>query len=205
MSSPSLRFLIVDPLDGVLVFARRLLEAFGFAGDAVHTFTDSTEAFADGVLNAPDFLITDWLPRANPTGLALYEQLKDMHPQCRVGFMAFEVTPEIEAAARAAGSRFLLKKPFQAEDLKRVLRDSMAQLGVSQPALAARVARETRGQLAPQRAIVLPPMPPPIKVGDQLVLAGKRHKVLAVVLSRGEQFAQLDGVKDLVPAYKLSR
>ncbi len=56
-----------------------------------------------------------------------------------------------------------------------------------------------------QRRIELPPVPPPIRVGDSVRFDGKPHKVVTVVISRGEQMAQLHGVKDLVPAHKLQR
>jgi hypothetical protein len=36
-------------------------------------------------------------------------------------------------------------------------------------------------------------------------LAGQSHKVLAVVIRQGEQVAQLEGVKELIPSHRLER
>lgn len=206
MSAPKLRFLIVDPLEGVQVFARRLLESYGFEPARIHCCSDPVAALAQGFVEPPDFLLTDWLGNADPTGLQLYEQLRAQHAGCKVGFMSFQITPDIEAAAQAAGSRFLLKKPFDAAQLKQVLQHTFSWLAQSNPALMARVATESQGRLDPrQRRIELPPVPPPLRHGDTVRLNGRSHRVQAVVIRQGEQLAQLDGLKDLVPATRLSR
>jgi len=207
MASAPLQFFVVDPLDGVQVFARRLLEGYGFSSEAIHCFSDPGSALIEAMDSPPDFLITDWFGKADMTGVALYEHIRNGHPTCRVGFMSFQVTPEIEAAAQATGSRFLLKKPFNADDLKKVLQNSMEALAQERPELAARLHAESQGKLdaRQQRRIELPPLPPPIRPGESVRFDGKAHHVLAVVISRGEQLAQLQGVKDLIPAYKLQR
>ncbi len=207
MSAPKLRFLVVDPLDGVQVFARRLLEGYGFDPALIHCCADPTSALAQGFVDPPDFLVTDWFGSAELTGLQLIEQLRTQKPECNVGFMSFKVTPEIEAAAKATGSRFLLKKPFTADDLKRELQRTFEYLAQQQPELMARVAAETHGRLDPRvvRQIQLPPVPPPLRVGEAVKLAGKTHKVLAVVIRQGEQVAQLEGVKELIPSHRLER
>jgi DNA-binding NtrC family response regulator len=206
MSAPKLRFLIVDPLEGVQVFARRLLESYGFEPARIHCCSDTVAALAHGFVEPPDFLLTDWFGKSDPTGMQLYEQLREQHEGCKVGFMSFQITPEIEAAAQAMGSRFLLKKPFDADQLKRTLQNTFSWLAQANPALMARVATESQGRLDPrQRRIELPPVPPPLRHGETVRLNGKTHRVQAVVIRHGEQLAQLDGLKDLVPATRLSR
>jgi CheY-like chemotaxis protein len=207
MSAPKLRFLVVDPLDGVQVFARRLLEGYGFDPALIHCCADPASALAHGFVDPPDFLVTDWFGSAELTGLQLIEQLRTQKPDCRVGFMSFKLTPEIEARATAAGSRFLLKKPFTADDLKRELQRTFEYLAQQQPDIMVRVSAETQGRLDPRvaRQIQLPPVPPPLRVGEAVSLAGKPHKVLAVVIRQGEQVAQLDGVKELIPSHRLER
>lgn len=202
-----LRFLVVDPLDGVQVFARRLLEGYGFAPELIHCCSDTGSALAEGFVNPPDFLITDWFGRADITGAALFEQLREQAPQCHVGFMSFTVTPEIEAQARAAGSRFLLKKPFSADDLKRTLQTTFEWMAKDRPELMARINTESKGRLDPRvvRRIELPPVPPPLRTGDAVQYQGKPHKVAAVVIRGGEQVVQLHGSHELVPAHKLMR
>jgi CheY-like chemotaxis protein len=203
----SLQFFVVDPLEGVQVFARRLLEGYGFAPDSIHCFSDTGSALIEAMDTPPDFLITDWFGKADMSGVALFEQIKDRNPNCHVGFMSFQVTPDIEAAAKAAGSRFLLKKPFTAEELKRTTQTNLEWLARERPELATRLKTESKGKLdvREQRRIELPPVPPPIRVGDSVRFDGKPHKVVTVVISRGEQMAQLHGIKDLVPAHKLQR
>ncbi|RVT86056.1 response regulator [Inhella crocodyli] len=203
----ALQFFVVDPLEGVQVFARRLFEGYGFAPDSIHCFSDTGSALIQAMDTPPDFLITDWFGKADMTGVQLYQHIKAQHPTCHVGFMSFDVGPEVEAAARAAGSRFLLKKPFTAEELKRTTQANLEWLSRERPELAARLNAESKGKLdvRQQRRIELPPVPPPIRVGDSVRFDGKPHKVVTVVISRGEQMAQLHGVKDLVPAHKLQR
>jgi CheY-like chemotaxis protein len=202
-----LRFLVVDPLEGVQVFARRLLEGYGFSPDLIHCCGDSGEALAQGFVDPPDFLITDWFGKADITGVQLFEQLREQAPQCHVGFMSFNITPEIEAAAQAVGSRFLLKKPFTAELLKQTLQSTFEWMAKDRPELMARISVETKGKLDPRvvRRIELPPVPPPIRVGDAVQYGGKPFKVTAVVIRGGEQVAQLSGIQELVPAHKLQR
>lgn len=205
MPAPALHFLIADPLDGVQVFARRVLEGYGFDAAHIHCVGDSRAALAHVSTHAPDFLLTDWFPNADPSGVALARLVKARRPQCRIGFLSFQVDAAVQAQARELGSRFLLKKPFDAASLRQALQDAFADLARAHPALMARVLRETGGRLDPRRRIALPPLPPPVKAGDAVRYAGVRHKVLAVVLSKGEQYAQLDGLRELVPAHRLQR
>ena len=207
MPTPRLKFLICDPLEGVQVFARRLLEAYGFDAAAIRCHADPASALAAGLQEPPDFLLTDWFGKGEPTGLQLYAQLRAAKPDCRAGFLSFEMSPEIEAAAKAAGSRFLLKKPFGPEDLKAQLQQTFSAMAQTNPGLMARVSAESRGRLDPGagRRIELPPVPPPLLQGETVRMAGRSYKIKAVVIRHGEQLAQLDGLKDLVPASQLSR
>jgi DNA-binding NarL/FixJ family response regulator len=207
MAAPKLKFLIVDPLEGVQVFSRRLLEGYGFDPALIRCCADPEAALALAREQVPDFLITEWFPKGPVTGVQLYEQVRALHPACRVGFTSFVIDETITDAARAAGSRFVQKKPFDADDLKRTLQSAFEALSREMPELMARVSQETRGRLDPRvaRQIQLPPVPPPIKVGDAVRYEGKPHKVIAVVIRQGEQVAQLDGGALLVPAHKLQR
>ena len=206
MVAPALRFLVADPLDGVQVFVRRLLEGYGFDPQRIHCCAGSNEALQLGLAQAPDFLLTDWFGGASPTGLQLVEQLRARNRELRVGFLSFQVTPEIEAAAAGVGSRFLLKKPFDAADLKREIQRGFEYLAATQPETMARVNRETQGRLDPrQRRIELPPLPAPLRVGESVRWDGKPYQVTAVVMRGGEQLAQLSGAASLVPSHKLQR
>jgi len=207
MTAPRLKFLVCDPLEGVQVFARRLLEAYGFDAAAIRCCGDPATALSMGLQEPPDFLLTDWFGSRQPSGLQLYQQLRAARPGCLVGFLSFDISPEIEAAAQAVGSRFLLKKPFGPDDLKRQLQQTFATMAHANPRLMARVATESRGRLDTTggRRIELPPVPPPLLQGQTVRMAGRSYKVMAVVIRHGEQLAQLDGVPALVPASQLSR
>lgn len=207
MAAPKLKFLVVDPLEGVQVFSRRLLEGYGFEPTLIRCCASPEEALRLAPTHTPDFVITDWFAKGPVTGLQLYEQLRALNPLCRCGFMSFNVDESVASAARAVGSRFLLKKPFGPDDIKRELQSAFESLAREHPELMARVNAETRGRLDPRvsRQIQLPPVPPPIRVGEAVKVDGKLHKILAVVIRQGEQVAQLDGLKDLVPAHRLQR
>lgn len=183
-----------------------LLEGYGFDAQRIHCCASSAEALATGQADPPDFLLTDWFGAATPTGLQLFEALRARNPGLNVGFLSFQVTPEVEAAAARAGSRFLLKKPFDATDLKREIQRGFEYLAARQPETMARVNRETQGRLDPrQRRIELPPLPPPLRVGESVRWDGRPYQVTAVVMRGGEQLAQLSGAASLVPSHKLQR
>lgn len=204
---PKLRFLVVDPLEGVQVFSRRLLESYGFEPSLIRCCADPATALKLAREQAPDFLITDWFAKAEPSGAQLLAEVRRLNPACRAGFTSFQVDEAVTEAARAAGTRFLLKKPFNADELKRELQTAFEELSRSHPELMARVSAETRGRLDPRvaRQIQLPPVPPPIRTGETVRFDGKPHKVMAVVIRGGEQVAQLDGLKEMVPAHRLQR
>lgn len=206
-AAPKLRFLVVDPLEGVQVFSRRLLESYGFDTALIRCCADTATALQMAREQAPDFLITDWFAKAEPSGAQLFAELRKLNPACQGGFTSFQVDESVSEAARTAGTRFLLKKPFSADDLKRELQQAFEALAKNHPELMARVSAETRGRLDPRvaRHIQLPPVPPPLRAGEHVRFDGQRRKVTAVVIRGGEQVAQLEGLKDMVPAHRLSR
>lgn len=207
MTPTKLRFLIVDPLAGVRVFAQRLLEGFGFAPDHIRCCADPESALTMATEFSPDFVFTDAFSDQPTDGLALFESIQALHPQCRLGLMSFEITPELEARAKALNARFIQQKPFTADALRATVQASLEWMQQQRPDLAARMVRESKGRLDPSRRIELPPvqLPQPFKVGDQVHHASQRRKVLAVVLRQGEQVLQLDGIPGFVPADKVSR
>ena len=207
--SAHLHFLIVDKLEGVQRFARKLLEAYGFRADQIACVASPAEALERVAHHAPDFLLTDWFAHQPLDGPTLCEQVRAQHPQCRFGLTSFEVNASHEARAKKLGARFLLKKPFDPEALRATLQSSLEGLAQDQPAIMARMAQQSGGRLDPRagRRIELPPvvLPPALKAGDAVKHDGKSRKVLAVVIRHGEQLAQLEGVAGFVAADKLGR
>ncbi|MBB5205733.1 CheY-like chemotaxis protein [Inhella inkyongensis] len=207
--SAQLHFLIVDKLEGVQRFARKLLEGYGFRPEQIVCVASPSEALQQVARQAPDFLLTDWFARQTPDGPSLCEQVRAQYPDCRIGLTSFEVDASHESRAQALGARFLLKKPFDAEALRATLQRSLEDIALRHPGLMARMAQQSGGRLDPRagRRIELPPvaLPPALKAGDAVKHDGKSRKVLAVVIRHGEQLAQLEGVAGFVAADKLSR
>lgn len=205
--SADLRFLVVDGLTGVQTFARQLLEGFGLPADSIRCASDPEAGLAIGLAFKPDFLITDWFPKAKMTGIALHERLNEAKPGCRLALLSFEVTPQHEADAIEAGSNFLLRKPFTAAELKSTMLQALEALAKERPELHARLSAvmntaQPGGRVAPK--IVLPVVPN-LKVGDKVKYMDKAETVKVVVVSHGELVVQLAGHQALIPATKLTR
>lgn len=201
----ALRFLIVDGLAGVQTFARQLLEGYGFEAANIRTASDPEAALAIGQDFRPDYLITDTFPKATLSGIALHQRLLANQPDCRLALLSFEISPALEAQARQAQARFLLRKPFTAQDLRDTLRKSLEQLAQERPELHRRLMAVMQApKAAPPRPIVLPPMDP-IKPGDKVRLGDKTATVQYVVIRQGHLMVQLKGQAEFIPADKVSK
>jgi len=198
------RFLIVDPIPAVQNFASQLLESYGFAGDTIRCCADTQTALTQGLELKPDFLVTDWFAKATLSGIALHQRLREVSPQCRLALLSYEVTPEHEAQARTAGSRFLLRKPFTATELSTTLKNALVQLNKERPDLAQRFHAPSSTPGGKDRDIKPINMPMPVlqtfKPGDKVVHREKPETIQYVVISHGELAVQFQGRAGLVPA-----
>ncbi len=190
-----MKFLVVDALAGVQTFARQLLQGHGHSADSILCCADTDTALAQGLVFKPQFLITDWFPKAPLTGLQLCQRLRDVQPGLHLALLSFDVTPEHEFEAEAHGARFLLKKPFTADQLKAQVNGTLEALAKQAP--AARKPPPARPVLP-----VLPPQPV-IKPGDQVRYKGAVHVAQHVVHRHGETVVQLRGQPGFVPLEKL--
>lgn len=203
MSDP-LKFLVVDPLAGVQTFARQLLQGHGFAAHNILCCADTEAALAQGLVFKPHFLITDWFPKAPLTGIQLYQRLREVQPSLHLSLLSFEVTPEHEFEAEAHGARFLLKKPFTAEQLKAEMNRSLEALAKNSPGLHGQVRDAMRAaRPAPRPALPIIPPQPIIKPGDKVRFNGSTHVAQYVVHRHGETVVQLKGQNGFVPVEKL--
>lgn len=203
MSEP-VKFLVVDPLAGVQTFARQLLQSHGFAADSILCCADTDAALAQGLLFRPDFLITDWFPKAPMTGLQLYQRLREVKPHLHLSLLSFEVTPEHEFEAEAHGARFLLKKPFTADQLKAEMTRSLEALAITSPGLHSQVRDTMRAaRPAPRPPVPIIPPQPVIKPGEKVRFNGAVHVAQYVVHRQGETVVQLKGQPGFVPLDKL--
>ena len=202
-----LRFLVVDGLAGVQTFARQLLEGFGLPADSIRSASDPESGLAIGLDFKPDFLITDWFPKAAFNGIELHERLKASNPGCRLALLSFEVSPQHEADAYEAGSNFLLRKPFTAAELKSTMLHALEALAKERPELHARLsaAMKTAQPAARQAPKIVLPVIPSLKVGDKVKYQDKTHTIQYVVVSHGELVVQLTGNPALIPASKLKK
>lgn len=210
MNAPApLNFLVVDPLAGVQTFARQLLESYGFPAGSIRCCSKPEEALALLADFRPQFLITDWFPKDAMSGIALHQKICEQVPDCRLSLLSFEVSPDHEAQAQAAGSRFLLKKPFTAPELKTTLRLALEKLAQERPDLHKRL-QQIMGTPQVAQRVALPPMPvmpsaPPLKPGDKVKVGGATEVVDAVVIRQGELVVQLKGKVGMIHADKLQR
>ncbi|MFG6467550.1 hypothetical protein [Roseateles sp. BYS87W] len=207
-----MKFLVVDALAGVQTFVRQLLQAHGFAPDHILCCADPDSALSQGLLFKPNFLITDWFPKATLQGPALYQRLREVQPRLQLALFSFQVTPEQEFEAEAHGAHFLLKKPFTADQLKTEMTRALETLAKDHPALHGQlrdVMRASRpsasmAPAAPTRPVlpVLPPQPV-IKPGDRVRFNGELHTAQYVVHRQGGTVVQLKGQASFVPVEKL--
>jgi CheY-like chemotaxis protein len=199
-----LKFLVVDPLSGVQSFARQLLQSQGFHADSILCCGDTDSALAQGLLFRPDFLITDWFPKAPLTGIRLFQRLKDGQPRLHLSLLSFEVTPEHEREAEANGAHFLLKKPFTAEQLKEQMTRSLEALAKRSPGLHG-MGQDAMRHARPAPRAQLPAIPvlSLIKPGDNVLYKGQRHVAQYVVHRPGETVVQLKGVAGLIPLHEV--
>jgi DNA-binding NtrC family response regulator len=208
MSDP-LKFLVVDPLAGVQTFARQLLQSHGFAADNILCCADTDTALAQGLIFKPQFLITDWFPKAPLTGIQLYQRLRDVRPSLQLSLLSFEVTPAHEFEAQSLGAHFLLKKPFTAEQLKAQMARSLEAVTKNSPGRPAqsrdalRTARPATRPVLPAPPVMVPQ--PVIKPGDRVRFNGALHEAQYVVHRQGETVVQLQGQSGFVPLGKLQR
>ncbi|MDR7269642.1 CheY-like chemotaxis protein [Pelomonas saccharophila] len=199
-----MKFLVVDALAGVQTFARQLLQSRGFAADSILCCADTEAALAQGLLFKPQFLITDWFPKASLTGIQLYQRLREAQPALHLSLLSFEVTPEHQFEAEAHGAHFLLKKPFTAEQLKTEMTRSLEALAKNSPGLHGQV-RDTMRAAKPATRPVPPLIAPQpvIKPGDKVRYQGGVHVAQYVVHRHGETVVQLKGQNGFVSLEKL--
>lgn len=192
--SDPVKFLVVDALAGVQTFARQLLQSHGHPADSILCCADTDTALAQGLVFKPQFLITDWFAKAPLTGPQLYQRLRDAQPGLHLALLSFDVTPEHEFEAEAHGARFLLKKPFTADQLKTQMTQALEAL-----------AKQSTSPRKPAARPVLPVLPPQpvIKPGDKVRYQGAVHVAQHVVHRHGETVVQLKGQPGFVPLEKL--
>lgn len=102
------------------MIVKRTLRQAGFGRYEVEEAEDGVQALERLRSSSYGLVLTDWnLP--NMTGIELAEHLKAHGPQVNLGFVTTESSAEVRARATAAGSLFLIAKPFTLDDFKTAL------------------------------------------------------------------------------------
>lgn len=112
-----MRILIVDDSRAMRLIIMRQLRQIGFEDSHLTEAACGRDALDAIVADPPDLVLADWnMPEMD--GMELLEALNERHLAVPFGFVTAEGTPEMRQVAERAGARFLVAKPFTAEDLE---------------------------------------------------------------------------------------
>jgi DNA-binding NtrC family response regulator len=117
MKEPHKRIVIFDDDEDILSICSYILEEQGWE---VYTFTDCNNII-DKVSNVlPDVILMDnWIPDAG--GIVATQTLKKSEVLKHIPVIYFSANSDIELLANRAGAQTYLAKPFDLEDLERVI------------------------------------------------------------------------------------
>ncbi|MDR6942226.1 response regulator [Mucilaginibacter pocheonensis] len=117
MKEPRKKIVIFDDDEDILSICSYILEEHGWE---VYTFTDCNNII-DKVSNVlPDVILMDnWIPDAG--GIIATQTLKKSDELKHIPVIYFSANSDIELLANRAGAQTYLAKPFDLEDLERVI------------------------------------------------------------------------------------
>jgi CheY-like chemotaxis protein len=111
------RLIIFDDDADILSICRYILEEQGWE---VHTFTDCLQLLERVAAVSPDVILMDnWI--ADLGGISATQLLKSTPEARHIPVVYFSANGDIEALAAQAGADAWLAKPFDLEDLERVI------------------------------------------------------------------------------------
>jgi two-component system chemotaxis response regulator CheY len=114
------KILLVDDSKAMRLIVRRALKEAGYGREIIVEATNGDEALTLIQEDCPDLLLSDWnMPGTN--GIELLEKITSAGHKLRFGFVTSECTPEMRVRAAAAGAKFLIAKPFTADDIQSAL------------------------------------------------------------------------------------
>ena len=117
-----MKILVVDDSKAMrMIVKRNLGQVPGFSDIETFEAGSGTEALA--LIHAgltPDLILSDWnMPEM--TGIELLKALKAEGSTIPLGFVTSETQPEMREQGIANGAKFLLAKPFTADDFAEIL------------------------------------------------------------------------------------
>lgn len=112
-----MRILLVDDSKAMRMIVMRQLRQVGYGDADFAEATNGQEALDMILSDPPGLILCDWnMPEMN--GIDLLHALNGKDIKIPFGFVTSEGTPEMRKTAEEAGARFLVAKPFTADDLE---------------------------------------------------------------------------------------
>lgn len=98
----------------------RQLRQIGYGDSEFVEASNGKDTLAAILSDQPSLVLADWnMPEMS--GIELLQALNDKKVKVPFGFVTSEGTPEMRDIAMSAGARFLVAKPFTADDLQLAL------------------------------------------------------------------------------------
>lgn len=201
----TLRLLVVERSKGLQTFVRQLFEDFGF-DSALIKCADSPQAALEIAAGLrPDFVLTDWFPKEELSGIGLHQKMLPLNPDCKFALLSTDVGPEKSEEAQDAGAIFLLAKPCTAVDLRTALGKALQQLSAEVPKLNSHVSEAALAAARHLAALAMAAKLPNFSPGEKVVYQGRPDSVRHVILRQGTMAVQLEGIPRLVPATEVHK
>jgi DNA-binding NtrC family response regulator len=195
-----IRLLVVDNSKGLQSYVRQLFETFGFDPNLIRSASKPDNALEISKDLKPDFLLTDWFPNEELTGIRLHQEIVAYSPDCRFAMLSTDVGSERLELAKRAGAIFLMIKPCSAVDLRAALGKALQQLSAEVPRINGHVGEMTAAAARHLAALKLAERSNHFGPGDKVQYKGRTDTVLNVIFRHGDMVVQLHGVTGMVPA-----
>lgn len=112
--------LIVDDSRSMRMLIKRCMRQAGFGQLTVEEAADGNEGLTKLQGNHPRLILSDW----NMNGMGgeqFAHKVRSSYPELTLGFITSEASEAIRERAMAAGAKFMLTKPFDAEGMSEAL------------------------------------------------------------------------------------
>jgi DNA-binding NtrC family response regulator len=118
MSTPTKKIIIFDDDDDILSICTYILEEQGWE---VFTFGNCNNIIEKVAGIQPDVILMDnWIPDAG--GIKATQELKEDDSLKNIPVIYFSANSDIQLLAKTAGAETYLAKPFDLEDLEKVIK-----------------------------------------------------------------------------------
>ncbi len=112
-----MKILLVDDSKAMRMIVMRQMRQIGYGDSEFAEANNGQEALDSILADPPSLVLSDWnMPEMN--GIDLLRELNERSVKIPFGFVTSEGTPEMRQLAADAGARFLVAKPFTADDLQ---------------------------------------------------------------------------------------